>query len=78
VSVIAPTKTAGFNLEVIQADIRAYLHERPQGVLQSDLARNVLGIPQKVDKNWITYYVLQNMLEDGQITRNDMKLFHLA
>ena len=71
-------KTTGFDMRQIQSDIRAYLHDHPHGVRQSEIAKQVLRIPHKDDHNWTTYGIMQAMINNGQVIRNDKKLFFLA
>lgn len=71
-------KTTGFDMCQIQSDIRAYLHDHPHGVRQSEIAKQVLRIPHKDDHNWTTYGIMQAMINNGQVIRNDKKLFFLA
>ena len=71
-------KTTGFDLYQIQSDIRTFIHDHPEGVRQSQVAKHVLRIPPEIDHNWITHYVLLEMINDGQIIRNDKQLFFLA
>ena len=71
-------KTTGFDMYQIQSDIRDYLHDHPHGVRQSEIAKQVLRIPSEDDHNWTTSGILYAMTNDGQVIRNDKKLFFLA
>ena len=46
----------------------------PEGIRQSDVAR-ALGIPSKFDHNWITKHLLDGLVEQGKLVKNERKLF---
>jgi len=53
------------------------LREHPQGLRQAQIAAK-LGIPRKKDNNWISYYLLKALQDDGIVIKNDQKTFFLA
>ena len=65
------------NFSTIQLDILQLIRCHPKGLKQADIATH-LGIPRAVDNNWITYYILKNMVQTGLLIRNDQKTFLLA
>ena len=46
----------------------------PEGIRQSDVAK-ALGIPSKFDHNWITKHLLDGLVEQGILLKNERKLF---
>ena len=62
---------------LIQNQITEVLRTSPEGMSQAQIAAH-LGIPRQKDNNWITYYALRSMQEDGLVTKNDQKRFSLA
>ena len=46
----------------------------PEGIRQSDVAK-ALGIPAKFDHNWITKHLLDGLVEQGMLVKNERKLF---
>ena len=46
----------------------------PAGIRQSDVAK-ALGIPSKFDHNWITKHLLDGLVEQGLLHKNERKLF---
>ena len=47
------------------------------GIRQSEVAK-YLGIPSKFDHNWMTKGLLDGLVEEGRITKDENKLFHIA
>ena len=64
-------------LSVLSSQVRSILRDHPEGLNQADIAAH-LGIPRTQDNNWITYYVLKHMLQDGQVVKTDQKKFFCA
>ena len=46
----------------------------PAGIRQSDVAK-ALGIPSAFDHNWITKHLLDGLVLEGLIEKDDRKLF---
>ena len=46
----------------------------PEGIRQSDVAK-ALGIPSAFDHNWITKHLLDGLVEQGMLIKNERKLF---
>ena len=46
----------------------------PEGIRQADVAK-ALGIPSAFDKNWITKHLLDGLVEQGMLVKNERKLF---
>ena len=61
----------------LQLDILHLIRCHPKGLKQAEIATQ-LGIPRAVDNNWITYYILKNMVQTGLLIKNDQKTFLLA
>ena len=49
----------------------------PRGIRQADVAR-ALGIPSAFDHNWITKHLLDGLVQQGLIEKDDRKLFTAA
>lgn len=46
----------------------------PEGIRQSEVAK-ALGIPSAFDKNWITKHLLDGLVAQGMLIKNERKLF---
>lgn len=57
--------------------ISEILSEHPHGLRQSQIAAK-LGIPRAKDNNWIAYYLLKAMQNEGLVTKDNQKTFFLA
>lgn len=47
------------------------------GIKQSEVAK-YLGIPSQFDHNWMTKGLLDGLVEEGKVTKDDKKLFRIA
>ena len=46
------------------------------GIRQADVAR-LLGIPSSFDNNWITKGLLDGLVDEGRLTKDERKLFRI-
>ena len=46
------------------------------GIRQADVAR-VLGIPSSFDNNWITKGLLDGLVDEGRLTKDESKIFRI-
>jgi predicted transcriptional regulator len=62
---------------LLSTEVKNVLRANPEGLLQSQIAAK-LGIPRQKDNNWITYYILRSLIQDGFVIKNERKVFSLV
>lgn len=65
------TKAAFEDLKFAALNI---VNSHPAGIRQCDVAK-ALGIPSQFDHNWITKSLLDGLVQQGLLVKNERKLF---
>lgn len=71
-----PDTTAAVHFQNMKTSALRCVSEN-DGIKQSEVAK-YLGIPSQFDHNWMTKGLLDGLVEEGKVTKDDKKLFRIA
>ena len=72
-----PDLTSVVAFQNLKAVAIRVVKSNPKGIRQAAVARE-LGIPAKFDHNWITKSLLDGLVEEGVLQKDENKLFTAA
>lgn len=69
------TKQAAF--AHLKREVLRIVKAHPKGIRQCDVAK-IVGIPKEFDHNWITKGILDGLVAQGVLKKNERKLFTIT